>query len=88
MALMQTKVSENGQVVLPASIRRQLGLKAGDALDAGVQNGNVVLTPRKKKKYKTWITTDPITGFPILTAEEGAPKLTREEVAELLVDFP
>lgn len=85
---MQTKVSDNGQVVLPPSIRRRLGIKIGDSLDADVKNGNIVLTPARRKKYKTWISTDPITGMAVLRAEEGAPKLTSEEVAELLADFP
>jgi hypothetical protein len=34
------------------------------------------------------IVTDPITGFAALTAGPGAPKLTSEEVAEILKDFP
>lgn len=85
---MQTKVSTKGNVLLPGSIRLKLGLKAGDQLDADVQDGNVVLKPRKKKVYKTWITTDPITGMAVLAAEEGAPKLTNEMVAEMLADFP
>ena len=85
---MQTKVSDKGQVVLPASIRRKLGVKTGDEFSADIQNGNIVLTPGKKKVFKTWITTSPITGLPVLTAEEGAPKLTSEQVAEMLADFP
>jgi AbrB family looped-hinge helix DNA binding protein len=85
---MQTKVSDKGQVVLPASIRRKLGVKTGDEFSADIKNGNIVLTPRKKKVFKTWIATDPITGLAVLVAEEGAPKLTSEQVAEMLADFP
>jgi hypothetical protein len=32
--------------------------------------------------------TDPITGFPVLMAAPGAPKLTSKEVEEMLADFP
>jgi AbrB family looped-hinge helix DNA binding protein len=86
---MHTKVSTKGNVQLPGSLRRRLGIKAGDSLEADVQEGNIVLRPkRKKKKYKTWIGKDPITGMAVLMAEEGAPKLTNEMVAELLADFP
>ena len=85
---MQTKVLDNGQVTLPASIRRKLGVKTGDEFSADIENGNIVLTPGKKKVYKTWITKSPITGLPVLTAEKGAPKLTSEQVAEMLADFP
>jgi AbrB family looped-hinge helix DNA binding protein len=85
---MQTKVLDKGQVVLPASIRRKLGVKTGDKFSADIKNGNIVLTPTKKKVFKTWITTNPITGLAVLKAEEGAPKLTSEQVAEMLADFP
>jgi len=85
---MQTRVSNEGQVELPGSIRRKLGIKAGDSLEANIKNGNIVLTPSKRKKYKTWITTDPVTGMAVLAVEEGAPKLTSEEVREMLADFP
>ncbi len=85
---MQTKLLDKGQVVLPASIRRKLGVKTGDEFSADIKNGNIVLTPTKKKVYKTWITTNPITGLAVLKAEEGAPKLTSEQVAEMLADFP
>jgi AbrB family looped-hinge helix DNA binding protein len=44
---MQTKVSSEGQVVLPASVRRKLGLRPGDPLDVKTANGSVILTPRK-----------------------------------------
>ena len=85
---MQTKVLDNGQVMLPASIRRKLGVKTGDEFSAEIENGNIVLTPGKRKVYKTWITKSPITGMAVLTAEEGAPKLKSEQVAEMLADFP
>lgn len=42
----------------------------------------------KKKVAKAKIVVDPITGLPALSAGENAPVLTREQVAELLSDFP
>lgn len=90
---MQTKVSTKGQIVLPGSIRRQLGIRSGDALDAGVENGRIVLTPRNKhphggKTFEARIIKDPLTGFPVLYAGPDAPVLTSEQVAEMLADFP
>jgi AbrB family looped-hinge helix DNA binding protein len=85
---MQTKLSTKGQVVLPSPIRRRLGLKAGDSLDAKVEAGRVVLTPRRKRARKARIVTDPITGLPVLTAGSGAPILTSKQVREILSDFP
>ena len=42
---MKTKISTKGQVVLPSPIRRKLGLRAGDPLDAKVEGDRIVLTP-------------------------------------------
>jgi AbrB family looped-hinge helix DNA binding protein len=85
---MQTKVSDNGQIVLPGSIRRKLGIKAGDRLNADVKNGNIVLTPKRKAPPKARIIKDPITGFPVLDCGKDAPILTSEMVREMLSDFP
>lgn len=70
------RVSGKGQVVLPSRIRRKLGLKAGDSLEATVEGQHIVLTQ------------DPVTGLPVLTAGPKAPKLTSAEVREILSDFP
>ena len=85
---MQTKVSTKGQVVLPGPIRRKLGIRAGDPLDANIEAGRIVLTPRKNRRYKVRIVTDPITGLPVLSVGPDAPVLTSKEVQEILVDFP
>jgi AbrB family looped-hinge helix DNA binding protein len=89
---MQTRVSTKGQVVLPSPIRRKLGLQPGDPLDVGVSNGRVVLTPRRSGIRKPAIIKDPVTGLPVLTAGLGAgsdaPRLTGEQVREILADFP
>ncbi len=85
---MQTKVSTKGQIVLPGPLRRRLGIRAGDPLDAEIESGRIVLTPRKKRAFEAKIIEDPITGFPVLYAGPDAPVLTSEMVRELLVDFP
>jgi len=84
---MQTKVSTKGQVVLPSRIRNKLGLRPGDPLDASIEGGRIVLTPRKGRS-KVRIIKDPITGFPVLTAGPNAPTLTQKQVKEILADFP
>jgi AbrB family looped-hinge helix DNA binding protein len=85
---MQTKVSTKGQVVLPGPIRRKLGIRAGDPLDANIEAGRSVLTPQRKRRRKPKIVTDPLTGLPALDAGPDAPILTSEEVAEILTNFP
>jgi AbrB family looped-hinge helix DNA binding protein len=85
---MQTRVSTKGQVVLPGPIRRKLGIRAGDRLDASVEGGSIVLTPEQKPQYQAQIVHDPITGLPALDAGPDAPELTNEQVREMLADFP
>jgi len=85
---MQTRISTKGQVVLPNPIRRKLGLRAGDQLDANVEGGRIVLTPRTRRARKVGIVRDPVTGFPVLSAGPGSPVLTSEEVEDMLANFP
>jgi AbrB family looped-hinge helix DNA binding protein len=85
---METKVSTKGQVVLPSRIRNKLGLRPGDLLDARVEGGRIVLTPRKIRSKKASIIIDPITGLPVLSAGPNAPTLTSKQVDEILSTFP
>ncbi|PYT89026.1 MAG: hypothetical protein DMG36_22990 [Acidobacteria bacterium] len=85
---MNTRVSTKGQVVLPQAIRKKMNLRAGDDLEARVEGERIVLIPKKERSRKGRIIKDPLTGLPVLTAGPGAPKLTSEQVAEILADFP
>jgi AbrB family looped-hinge helix DNA binding protein len=44
---MVTLIRQNYQITLPASIRRQLGLKIGDVIEALVKENQIILTPKK-----------------------------------------
>ena len=85
---METKVSTKGQVVLPVQIRRKLGLRARDSLETRVEGGSIVLTPRRIRTRKGKIVPDPLTGLPVLSAGEDAPKLSSKQVREILSEFP
>jgi AbrB family looped-hinge helix DNA binding protein len=85
---MQTRVSTKGQIVLPAPIRRRLGIRAGDPLDIAVEQDRIVLSAPHKAAYEARIIDDPITGFPVIDVGPDAPVLTSEMVRELLTDFP
>jgi AbrB family looped-hinge helix DNA binding protein len=86
---MQTRVSTKGQVVLPSTIRRKLGIEAGDQFDVKAEGDSIVLTPRKRQSHrKAKIIIDPVSGLPAVTLGPGAPVLTSEEVEEMLSDFP
>ena len=85
---METKLSTKGQIVLAGAIRRRLGLQPGDSLDARVQAGRVVLTPRKTRFSKATLLVDRLTGLPVLSAGPGAPNLSSKQVREILAEFP
>jgi AbrB family looped-hinge helix DNA binding protein len=85
---MQTKVSTKGQIVLPGPLRRRLGIRAGDPLDANIEAGRIVLTPRKERPRRVAIIADPVTGLPVLSAGSGVPVMSSKEVQEILANFP
>jgi AbrB family looped-hinge helix DNA binding protein len=85
---METVLSTKGQIVVPKALRERLGLRPGDRLEANEEDGRLILTPRRNRRGRPRIVTDPITGLPALTFGPGAPKLTSEQVAAMLADFP
>ncbi|MGA9583015.1 MAG: AbrB/MazE/SpoVT family DNA-binding domain-containing protein [Allosphingosinicella sp.] len=48
-----TKLSAKGQVVIPADVRRSLGLKAGQTLQVRKAAGGVMLTPVHEKSGRS-----------------------------------
>ena len=85
---MQTRVSTKGQIVIPAPLRRKLGIREGDALDVALERDRIVLTQPRKPKYEARMVEDPVTGFLSIDLGPDAPVLTSEMVKELLTDFP
>jgi AbrB family looped-hinge helix DNA binding protein len=85
---MDTRISSKGQVVLPASFRRKLDLRAGDPMEARIDGMSIVLTPQRKRASGVRIITDPLTGLPVLDVDGDVPDLTSEAVEEILADFP
>lgn len=85
---MKTKLSSKGQVVLPVSARRALGLEAGESLDVLIEGERVILTRSQAATRKAKLTTHPLTGLPVLSVAEGSPKVTSVQVSEILADFP
>ena len=49
MTVATTRVSRNGQVVIPKEIRERLGLLPGDALIAAEIDGRIVLSPARRE---------------------------------------
>jgi len=42
-----TKVTRHGQITLPASVRKQLGIEEGDLVEIEVEDERAVLMPKK-----------------------------------------
>lgn len=85
---MTTRVSSKGQVVLPGPLRRKLGIRTGDSLEAKIEAGKIILIPHTKRRYRPRIARDSMTGLPVLDAGSNAPKLNSQEVHEIQADFP
>jgi AbrB family looped-hinge helix DNA binding protein len=85
---MTTRISSKGQVVLPAPLRRKLGLRPGDSLVAVVEGDRIILRRAKPRVPEARIGIDSVTGLPVLKASGKAQKLTSEQVAGLLAEFP
>jgi len=63
-------------------------IQPGDPLDANIEDGRIVLTPRRKRPHRIKIVTDPVTGLPALSAGPKAPTMSSKEVEEILANFP
>lgn len=74
--------------MIPGPLRRRLGIRPGDPLDARIEGGSVVLTPRAPRRRKARVVIDEATGLPALTAGSGAPVLSTRQVREILANFP
>ena len=83
----QIRISTKGKVVLAGPILRQLGLSPGDILDASVRDGQIVLVPYYPRLARPAIRRDAITGLPVLSAGPQTPRLTSEQVREILANL-
>jgi AbrB family looped-hinge helix DNA binding protein len=47
MSMPTTRVTRHGQITLPASVRRQLGIEEGDLVEIEVEDEKAVVVPKK-----------------------------------------
>lgn len=85
---MKTRVSNKGQVILPHVLRRKLGLRPGDLLEVSIQQGRIVLSPRRARARKAKTVVDSLTGLPVLKLSNETAPLTSKQVEEILACFP
>ena len=84
---METTLSSKGQLVLPALVRRQLGLARGERLTIEVRGDELVLRPaRRVRRYRT--ARHPKSGLPVMIAvKPPRRKVTAAEIAALAADL-
>jgi AbrB family looped-hinge helix DNA binding protein len=85
---MTTTLTSKGQVALPASARKRLGLKPGAKFACRVQDGGIMLVPAAAKPGRSRFIKSKITGQIVTRGAKGAPRVTSEQVRALLADFP
>ena len=65
-------VGERGQVVIPAAIREQTGLKAGDKLMVFTKHGEVIcLVPTSSMRQLVSVLTEQLADIETKTSNEG-----------------
>ena len=52
---MQSTITSKGQVTVPAKIREQLNLQAGDRLDFKIENGAIKVVPIEKGSLEAFM---------------------------------
>lgn len=85
---MKPTLSSKGYVVLPATVRRKLGLLPGASLEIALEAERIVLEPIRPRPPKPVIGIERRTGLPVLKATPRAVPLSSDQVKELLADFP
>lgn len=80
-----SRLSSKGQLVIPADLRRALGLRPGDRIELTLEGRRLVLEPQPSRGARLargrW-------GRPVLVAAPGAPAMTTESVKRLLDELP
>jgi hypothetical protein len=65
-----------------------MGLRAGDPLKAAIEGDRIILSRLTPPAREARIGVDSRTGLPVLKTGAKAQKLTSQQVAALLADFP
>ena len=84
---MNTVLSANGRVVLPAPARRALSLKPGDRLRVEIERDGVRLERPRRRLARMILKRDPVTNLPYFSPPKGTPVLTLATVKRTLKDF-
>jgi len=87
-ALMRTKLSSKGQVLLPRAAREKLNLVSGIQLECSVQGEAIVLKPKRGKIASPKLVQDKITGLIVTKGAGDQPPVSSKSVRQFLANFP
>jgi len=85
---MTTAISTKGQLVMPAAVRKALGLKPGDRLRVALEGRSVRLEPTRAARTALRIKINRRTGLPCAELRADAPPVTQADVKRILAEFP
>lgn len=80
-------ISSKGQIVIPSSIRRRLGLHTGDQVVTEVSDEQIILRPARKPAPTVRVIRSRKTGLPRVVASPAG-RVTSKMVYDALVEFP
>ena len=85
---MEATLSSKGQLVLPARLRRQLGLSRGERLSIDVRADSLVLRlVARPRRYRA--ARHPVSGLPVMQAvAPPARKVKAADIARLHAELP
>lgn len=72
--------------MIPGAIRRSLGLRAGDVLEAKLEASRIVLTPPRTHGEKFKVVNNPKTGIPVGYGSKST--ATSRAVRDAMDEFP
>jgi AbrB family looped-hinge helix DNA binding protein len=80
---MTTTLSSKGQVVIPLSIRKKLGLPTGASFSCHIADGKIILDPSPSALSAMLVEDE---GYLALEAPPGAPEMTPETIRDILAE--
>jgi bifunctional DNA-binding transcriptional regulator/antitoxin component of YhaV-PrlF toxin-antitoxin module len=84
---MQTTLSSKGEILIPASLLKRYGLRAGGSVILEARESEIALLPATAPERKARLVEGP-KGILLLEAPVEAPPMNTEAVKQMLEDFP
>jgi len=83
------KVTRNGQVTIPARLRREMDIREGDYVEVEIRGDKIVLSPKEmvdSQKKKAWDKLTDLVGGIHAKNEGREPEEVQEEIVKAIHD--